>query len=166
MQNRTNIADFIEQVQAHQDIVHKVAFIYGRVPSDREDLAQEILLQLWRSYGSFDGRSAFSTWMYRVALNTAITFRRKQKPQADESPELAVDPTQLVQAEFSDDLKTLYRAIARLSAIEKAIIMQWLDERSYQEIADTVGISVKNVSVRLVRIRKRLAQLITEAEQS
>lgn len=166
MQNRKHIAEFVDQVQAHQDIIHKVAFIYGRVPADREDLAQEVLLQLWRSYGSFNGRSAFSTWMYRVALNTAITFRRKQKPQIDESSEPSMDATQLAQAEFSDDLKTLYRAIARLSAIEKAIIMQWLDERSYEEIADTVGISVKNVSVRLVRIRKRLAQLITEAEQT
>ncbi|MEE4218303.1 MAG: RNA polymerase sigma factor [Xanthomonadales bacterium] len=166
MQNRKHIAEFTDRVQAHQDIIHKVAFIYGRVPADREDLAQEILLQLWRSYGSFNGRSAFSTWMYRVALNTAITFRRKQRPRVDEAPEPSVDAIQPLQAELSDALKTLYRAIARLSAIEKAVIMQWLDERSYEEIADTVGISVKNVSVRLVRIRKRLAQLITEAEQT
>ena len=166
MQDRRHIDEFVELVQTHQDIIHKVGFVYGRVPADRDDLAQEILLQLWRSYGSFDGRSAFSTWMYRVALNTAISFRRKQKPTSNEAAEPWAEATQFAQAELSDDLKTLYRAIARLSPVEKAIIMQWLDERSYEEIADTVGISVKNVSVRLVRIRERLARLIKEAEQS
>jgi RNA polymerase sigma-70 factor (ECF subfamily) len=166
MQDRRHIDEFVELVQAHQDIIHKVGFVYGRVPADRDDLAQEILLQLWRSYRSFDGRSAFSTWMYRVALNTAISFRRKQKPTSNEPAEPWAEATQFAQAELSDDLKTLYRAIARLSPVEKAIIMQWLDERSYEEIADTVGISVKNVSVRLVRIRERLARLIKEAEQS
>lgn len=166
MQQAKDITAFLEQVQAHQGIIHKTCFVYGRQTADREDLAQEILLQLWRSYGAFDGRSAFSTWMYRVALNTAITFRRRQKPPAEAAAEPWADGAQLAQAELSDDLKVLYRAIARLSPIEKAIIMQWLDERSYEEIADTVGISVKNVSVRLVRIRKRLARLIREAEQS
>lgn len=161
-----NSAEFLERVQAHQDIIYKVGFVYGHSPADRDDLAQEILLQLWRSFPAFDGRAAFSTWMYRVALNTAISFRRKLRPRAEVSPEAWVEGTQLANAEFSDDLKILYRTIARLSAIEKAIIMQWLDERSYEEIADTVGISVNNVSVRLVRIRKRLAQLIMEAEQT
>lgn len=165
MQDKNTSTEFLEQVRAHQDIIHKVSFIYGRIAADRDDLVQEILLQLWRSYPSFDGLAAFSTWMYRVALNTAITFRRKQKPQADEPPEPWVEGAQLAQAELSDDLKTLYRAIARLSDVEKAVIMLWLDERSYEEIADTMGISVKNVSVRLVRIRKRLAQLIMETEQ-
>ena len=166
MQAKRDIAEFMERVQAHQDIIHKVGFVYGRVPADREDLTQEILLQLWRSFDSFDGRSGFPTWMYRVALNTAITFRRRQKPPSQEQAEPRIEGTQLAQAEFSEDLETLYRAIARLSAVEKAIIMQWLDERSYREIADTLGISVKNVSVRLVRIRERLARLIREAEQS
>jgi len=165
MQERKNTAEFLERVQAHQDIIHKVCFVFGRVPADRDDLAQEVLLQLWRSYPAFDERAAFSTWMYRVALNTAITFRRKLKTHAEDAPEPWVDGAQLACAELSDDLKTLYLAIGRLSAVEKAIIMQWLDERSYENIADTVGISVKNVSVRLVRIRKRLAQLIMEAKQ-
>lgn len=166
MQDTIANTEFLERVTAHQDIVHKVCFVYGAVPADRDDLRQEILLQLWRSFGSFDGRSAFSTWMYRVALNTALTFRRKQKPAAQEEAEAWAEAPQLAMAQFSEELKVLYRAIARLSAVEKAIIMQWLDERSYEEIADTMGISVKNVSVRLVRIRERLTRLIREAEQS
>ncbi len=165
MQSADNSRDFIRQVRSHQDILHKVCFVYGRVPADRDDLAQDILLQLWKSYGSFDGRSSFSTWMYRVALNTAITFRRKHKRPAQARPELAAEGTQLASIELSDDLGALYRAIAQLSDIEKAIIMQWLDERSYRDIADTVGISEKNVSVRLVRIRERLARLVRETER-
>jgi RNA polymerase sigma-70 factor (ECF subfamily) len=165
MQHDKDINEFLSRVEAHQGIVHKVSFVYGKSFADREDLAQEILLQLWKSFESFDGRSGFSTWMYRVALNTAITFKRKRKQPLPDPQEAWVLGEQLEQAELSDDLRTLYRAIARLSAVEKAIIMQWLDERSYQEIADTMGMSVANVSVRLVRIRARLAQLINMAEQ-
>ena len=165
MQSADNSSEFIQRVRSHQDILHKVCFVYGRVPADRDDLAQDILLQLWKSYGSFDGRSSFSTWMYRVALNTAITFRRKHKRPAQARPELAAEGTQLASIELTDDLGALYRAIAQLSDIEKAIIMQWLDERSYRDIADTVGISEKNVSVRLVRIRERLARLVRETER-
>lgn len=165
MQNETNSSEFISRVRPHQDIIHKVCFVYGRVAADRDDLAQDILLQLWKSFGSFDGRSSFSTWMYRVALNTAITFRRRQKSPVQDYPEPWAESTQLAELELSADLKTLYRAIAQLSDIEKAIIMQWLDERSYRDIADTVGISEKNVGVRLVRIRERLARLVREKEQ-
>jgi RNA polymerase sigma-70 factor (ECF subfamily) len=165
MQANPGTKTFLERIETHQDIVHKVSFIYSRVPADREDLRQEILLQLWKSRDSFTERSAFSTWMYRVALNTAITFRRKQKP----APEIVDEPwdygTQQEDAELSHGLQVLYRAIARLSAVEKAIIMQWLDERSYEDIANTMGMTVKNVSVRLVRIRTRLGKLIQEAEQ-
>jgi RNA polymerase sigma-70 factor (ECF subfamily) len=165
MQDDTNLALFLRRVEKHQSIIHKVCFMYGRQPADREDLAQEILLQLWKSFASFDGRSVFSTWMYRVALNTAITFRKKLKSLPEGGDEAWQPGTQYEEAELSDDLKTLYRAIARLTAVEKAIVMQWLDERSYEEIADTMGMSVTNVSVRLVRIRKQLTRLITEAEQ-
>ena len=134
--------------------------------SDREDLRQDILLQLWKSYASFDGRSEPSTWMYRVALNTAISFRRKRRPgqqRLDDAPEHSANTQR---PEQSAELHGLHRAIARLSPVEKAIIMQWLDERTYEQIADTMGMSVKNVSVRLVRIKSRLAQMFKEADQS
>lgn len=159
MQNRPDKAAFLAQVEAHQGIVHKVSFVYGRTPADRDDLAQEILLQLWKSFATFDGRSGFPTWMYRVALNTAITFRRRQRPTSDGAVEPWVAGTQLEQAALSEELGTLHAAIAQLSPVDKAIVMQWLDERSYEEIADTMGMTVKNVSVKLVRIKKRLARL-------
>lgn len=159
MQNRPDKAAFLAQVEAHQGIVHKVSFVYGRTPADRDDLAQEILLQLWKSFATFDGRSGFPTWMYRVALNTAITFRRRQRPAADNTGEPWVSGDQLEQAALSEELGLLHAAIAHLSPVDKAIVMQWLDERSYEEIADTMGMTVKNVSVKLVRIKKRLARL-------
>jgi RNA polymerase sigma-70 factor (ECF subfamily) len=165
MQNNPDKTAFLEQVKSHQGIVHKVAFVYGHTAADREDLAQEILLQLWKSFGSFDGRARFPTWMYRVALNTAITFRRRHRPSLPVTSEPAVAGVQLEQIALSEELRVLHTAIARLGPVDKAIVMQWLDERRYEEIADTMGMTVKNVSVRLVRIRERLAGWISEASK-
>jgi len=158
MPNNRDKNDFLEQVEKHQGIVHKVCFVYGRTPADREDLKQEIMLHLWKSYSSFAGRSGFSTWMYRVALNTAISFKRKVTASGQSQTEQLRADSLGQQPEYRDDLRDLRRMIAGLNDIEKAIIMQWLDERSYEEIADTMGMSVKNISVRLVRIKTRLAE--------
>lgn len=165
MQSTPEKTAFLEQVNSHQGILHKVAFVYGRTAADREDLTQEILLQLWKSYDSFDGRARFPTWMYRVALNTAITFRKRQRPSVEARAEPSVGGTQLEQASLSEELRVLHAAIARLGPVDKAIVLQWLDERRYEEIADTMGMTVKNVSVRLVRVRERLARWIREAEK-
>ncbi|MEJ2385623.1 MAG: RNA polymerase sigma factor [Xanthomonadales bacterium] len=165
--NTTDVQDraaFLEGIGAHRNIIHKVGWVYGRDAADREDLEQEILLQLWRSRGSFDGKAAFSTWMYRVALNTAITFRRRLRPTEPLDREPHIPGQQAEQAMLAEELRELYGAIARLSAVEKALILMWLDERSYEEIAATLGISVKNVSVRLVRTRAKLARMIGDTE--
>lgn len=156
---------FVDRIDAHRNIIHKVGWVYGRDAADREDLEQEILLQLWKSRDAFSGNSAFSTWMYRVALNTAITFRRRQRPTEPLAREPQIPARQAERAEFAEELRQLYGAIAQLSAIEKALILLWLDERSYEEIADTLGIGVKNVSVRLVRIRAKLARMIGDTEE-
>jgi RNA polymerase sigma-70 factor, ECF subfamily len=155
---------FIDRINAHRNIIHKVGWVYGHNADDREDLEQDILLQLWRSRASFDDRAAFSTWMYRVALNTAITFRRRQRPTEPLDREPQIPARQAEQAQHAEELRQLYGAIAKLGAIEKALILLWLDERSYEEIAETLGISSKNVSVRLVRIRAKLARLIGDTE--
>jgi RNA polymerase sigma-70 factor (ECF subfamily) len=157
---------FLDRVRAHGGIIHKVGFVYGRDTADREDLEQEILLQLWKSRAAFDGQSSFATWMYRVALNTAITFRRHQRPLWPMLHEPRVPGRQAERAERDEDLHILYAAIARLNAVEKAVVLLWLEERSYEEIADTVGITVKNVSVRLTRIRAKLARMIGATEES
>ncbi len=143
--------------------MHKISFIYANTSLIREDLYQEITLQLWKSYPSFRNESAFSTWMYKVALNTAISFTKKtflpeNGPKDEPSYEMEDD------TEYSEKVRTLYKAISRLKKVEKAIILLWLEERSYDEIAATIGISVKNVSVKLVRIKEKLSDMIKSME--
>ena len=140
--------------------MHKICLVYADTKADREDLYQEMILQLWKSYSSFQEKSRFSTWMYRVALNTAITTTKKAtlfKSQRRTSP-VAYELEESM--DYSEDVRILYRAISQLNKVEKAIILLWLEEKSYQEIAQSIGMSVKNVSVKLVRIKNKLAKLI------
>ena len=155
---------FLELIHRHQSILHKICFAYCNNRSDREDLQQEIVLQLWKSYPSFRGNSLFSTWMYRVALNTAINLTSKPGILTDSNKanELAYDPGD--DYELSEEIRILHKAIARLKKIEKAIILLWLEEYSYEEIAETIGITTKNVSVRIVRVKNRLAEIIEKLQ--
>jgi len=155
---------FLELIHRHQSIIHKICFIYAKNSSDREDLQQEIILQLWKSYSSFKGDAAFSTWMYRVALNTAINQTRRPGLLVDSTstPDVPYDPSDSYH--LSEEIQILYRAISRLKKIEKAIILLWLEERSYEEIAASIGITVKNVSVKLVRAKEKLAEIITKLQ--
>jgi len=160
VQNQREIEKvFVKQIQKHQGILHKICFVYSNNTADKEDLYQEIVLQLWKSYSSFRKEAKFSTWMYRVALNTAITLNKKAskfKTKVLISDDYTVEQVD----DYSEDIKILYRAISKLSKIEKAIILLWLEEKTYSEIAEIVGISEKNVSVKLVRSKKKLAKLI------
>ena len=155
---------FLELIHKHQSIIHKICFVYSKNRPDREDLQQEIILQLWKSYPSFQENSAFSTWMYRVALNTAINQTRRPRLLIDtsSSPEIPYDPSDSYK--LSEEIQILYRAISKLKKVEKAIILLWLEEKSYEEIAEAIGITVKNVSVRLVRIRTRLSEIIQKIQ--
>ena len=150
MTHERTTGDSLELVHRHQSIIHKICFIYSENTSDREDLQQEIILQLWKSFSSFQGNAAFSTWMYRVALNTAINKTRRPGLLIDRSssPDLPYDPSDSYQ----------------LKKVEKAIILLWLEEKSYEEISEAIGITVKNVSVKLVRIRIRLAEIINKLQ--
>jgi RNA polymerase sigma-70 factor (ECF subfamily) len=163
VQNQREIEkEFIGQIQKHQGILHKICFVYSNSNSDKEDLYQEIVLQLWKSYPSFRQEAKFSTWMYRVALNTAITLTKKatlfEKNKALINDEYFIEGN----IDYSEDIKILYKAISKLSKIEKAVVLLWLEEKTYNEIARIVGISEKNVSVKLVRIKKKLAKIIKE----
>jgi RNA polymerase sigma-70 factor (ECF subfamily) len=160
VQNQSEIEkEFIGQIQNHQGILHKICFVYSNYYADKEDLYQEIVLQLWKSYPSFRKESKFSTWMYRVALNTAITLNKKAS-KFKNRVQISNDYTVEQVDDFSEDIKILYKAISKLSKIEKAIILLWLEEKIYSEIAQIVGISEKNVSVKLVRSKKKLAKII------
>lgn len=165
---KTRKKDFSELIEQHQGIIHKITLVYANHQADREDLFQEICLQLWRAYPKFRGESKFSTWMYRVALNTAISMVRKN--QRRPVFETLHGNEKLVEEESNEaeQLKLLYRGIAQLNHIDKAIILLWLEDKSYEEIAEVLGTSKGNIGVKLVRIRKKLEEwvLITEKQES
>lgn len=150
-------AEFLEHIERHQGIIHKVCRMYTRRTTDREDLFQEILLQLWHGYPRYDSDLPFATWMYRVALNTAITYfrRRRRRPifrmlTAKEESLAEHSPTK------EEDL---YEAISHLDKIDKAIILLQLDNHSYQEIAEIMQVSPSNVGVRINRIKRKLKHI-------
>ena len=146
---------FIHSITEHQSIIHKVCRLYRDTPEDREDLFQEIVYQLWKSFSSFQGRSSVATWMYRIALSTAmVKYRKKALPRAMplDNVEIAASPTTATHPKQDD----LYRAIATLSAAEKAIIALYLDDYRYEEIAEITGISANYVGVKLNRIKQKL----------
>ena len=164
MNEKLKETEFLQVIQKHQSIIHKICFLYCKNNSDKEDMYQEIILQLWKSFSSFKGQAAFSTWMYRVALNTAITMTKKLNLFVDTN-KVSVVPYEIDNSiEFSEDVKILYKAISQLNRIEKGIILLWLEERSYEEIAATIGITVKNVSVKLVRIKSKLGEIIKKIQ--
>ena len=151
--------EFISLLNQHQKIVYKVCNLYMDMHSDREDLFQEITLQAWKAYGSFRGEAKFSTWLYRVALNTAITFFRKEKKRP------AIYSTDLLpeQADNNDDpveeqVKAMYAAIGELSRIDKAIVMLYLEDYGYIEIGEMMGITANNVAVKMSRIKTKLKE--------
>jgi len=144
-----------QQLNQNAGIARKVGRIYFPDADDREDALQEMMYQLWKSYPRFDRRSKFSTWMYSVCLNTALTYRRRLKNKkteplssthhaiADQSPE-----------NHEESIAMLFDAVSELSSLNKAIVLLYLEDMSYEEIAAVTGLSRSNVSVRLVRIKK------------
>jgi RNA polymerase sigma factor (sigma-70 family) len=153
-------SEFIELINQNLGIAHKVGRIY--FPDDeREDVLQEMMYQLWRSYPRFDGRSKFSTWMYRVCLNTAFTYKRKNKAKKNESLSLVHEHIADHPGNPGDEnqeaaITLLLGAIEGLSSLNKAIVLLYMENMSYEEIASVMGLSRSNVSVRLVRIKKEL----------
>ncbi len=160
--------EFLEIIQKNQGIIHKVCNIYCDVQEDRNDLFQEIVAQLWKSYPSFRKESKFSTWMYRVALNTAITSFKKTKRRPDQN-QLTSDNFQIVDegynTETEDNIKQLHRAVAQLTGIEKSIVLLYFENKKYEEIAEITGITQNYVRVKMNRIKKKLKKLMTEEEE-
>lgn len=155
--------EFIELIKNHQGILHKICNVYFIRNPYKEDYYQEILIRLWKSYPSFRNQSAFSTWLYRVALNTAIDLIRKENLQPVH--------TELSQIEYnipdhehnidSEKKETLYQAIGQLSDVEKAIIILYLEDYSYKEISEIIGISESNTGVKISRIKNQLIKILT-----
>ncbi len=151
--------EFTHIINQHQGIIHKVCRIYRDTPEDREDLFQEILYQLWKSWPSFRGEAQASTWMYKIALSTAIARYRKPSVSQNTTPFTKQEYETQQQAEHPDKEK-LYRAISLLNDGDKAIITLYLDDYSYEEMAEIIGISVNYVGVKINRIKEKLSQLL------
>ncbi|UII26482.1 sigma-70 family RNA polymerase sigma factor [Fulvivirga maritima] len=149
--------DFLQLIDLHQKIIHKVCHIYTHDREDYDDLFQEIMLQLWKGYPNFKGNAKITTWMYRVSLYTAISIFKKKKNRKEVREQPAQEP-----GESTDhyEFENLNMAISQLSDPEKALIVLYLEEKSYQEIAEIIELSVTNVGVKLNRIKKKLKDIL------
>lgn len=151
-------AQFLQIIQEHQRIIHKICLLYRNSKEDQEDLFQEIVFQLWKSFGKFRGDSKVSSWMYRIALNTALATFRKKKASLEFRASLPDQhqPTK----EMSEHEQLLFLAIKQLSDSDKALVSLYLEDFSYREIAEISGLTESNVGVKLNRIKKKLKHIL------
>lgn len=153
----SNEKEFSRMVREHKTTIYTVCYMFSKDNDEINDLFQEILVNLWKGFASFQGRSDMRTWVYRVALNTCITIDRKKKRRRDKEARVELDIN--LYDDKDDDVKQvkkLYERINRLGIFDRAIVLLWLEGLPYDEIGQIVGISSKNVSVKLVRIREQL----------
>jgi len=155
--------EFMDHIIRNEDMVYKICNIYSSSFEERQDLRQEIIYQLWRSFPSYRGESKFQTWMFRVSLNTAIYFNKKKNPVTSDISNVEVEEDDGWK-ELEEQLRILYLAIRTLNEIDRAIIFLYLEKHSYEKIGEITGISTKNVSVRIVRIKEKLRQIIKKEE--
>ena len=154
---------FVADLEKHQNIIHKVCRTYTNNEAAHKDLFQEITIQLWKAYPKFRGDSKFSTWMYRVAFNTAISLYRKSKKSIDTGP-IYDNLKELEYQDYNDEkdrqIDMLYKAIHQLNDIEKALALLYLEDKSYKEISRTLGISEINARVKMNRTKSKLKKLL------
>ena len=155
-----NQNEFVTLIEKHQNLIHKICRLYTKSDVEHKDLFQEITIQLWKAYPNFRGDSKFSTWMYRVGINTAITLYRKSKRriQSFSFEEIAYKVPQSESYDDTEDkqLKSIYNAVKALNDIDKAVIFLYLENKSYKEISDTIGITEVNARVKMNRIKNKL----------
>lgn len=156
---------FVIQLKENQRIIHKICRIYGNDTNEHQDLFQEIVIQLWKSYPNFRGDAKFSTWAYRIGLNTAMALFKKKKRIEFTSVEIEtlqhIDLQDWVIEE--EKLKKMYNAIHILNDVEKALIMMYLDDKDYEEISAILGISEGNARVKMNRAKNKLKSIINKS---
>lgn len=159
-QNKTDL--FMDVLENYKGIIYKVANSYCKLPEERKDLVQEIIFQLWRSFERFNIEYKYSTWIYRIALNVAISFYRKEqrRPRGSDwsAGEIFNIPEMGDEQEKERDLNILQQFIAELKEIDKAIMLLYLEEKKYREIGEILGYSETNVATRIGRIKSALKQ--------
>jgi len=153
MSNQIN-NEYVSLIQENEGIIHKVIGLYVDNAEDKKDLFQEILLQAWKSYQNFKGQSKFSTWLYKVALNTALTFHKKESRQKDLVNQEGVHITD--HHEQKENHEMLYTLIKRLNEVDRMLITLHLDGYKNPEIADIAGVTTNHVNVKIHRIKSKL----------
>ena len=154
---------FVQQLKTNQNIIHKICRLYTNGDDAHKDLFQEITIQLWKAFPKFRGDSKFSTWAYRVALNTAITLYRKSTrtvQTVDYEKHQFFISQEDYNYEEEEQLKLMYQAVYQLNDIEKALIFMYLEDKDYTEISETLGISEVNARVKMNRIKGKLKKIL------
>jgi RNA polymerase sigma factor (sigma-70 family) len=152
--------EFVALIKQHQAMVHKICYLYRDSKEDREDMFQEITFQLWKAWPQFKGDSKVTTWMYRIALNTAIATFRKKRPELEYPDTLPDMAEELQNEELAYRQAQLFAALKQLDDSEKAIITLYFEEMSYRQIAEVLGISENNVGVKINRIKTKIQKII------
>jgi len=157
--------EFVGWIQENEAIIFKITTIYTNNGENQKDLYQEIVYQLWKSFDSFQNRSKVSTWIYRVALNTAITRKKKEKRSASTLPieQIVLDHTNMEQDVEQERLQIMYAHIRQLNELEKGIILLFLEGKSHEEIANIIGLSKTNIGTKISRIKQKLKKSIIAA---
>jgi len=154
---------YINSILPHAPIIIKICRAYTDTQEDFEDYYQEVCLQIWKSRNNFEGSSEWSTWIYRLSLNVCLTLikqkkRRVKTPMVPEFVQAEDESSEALEREAA--LEDLYKAIRQLSEIDRAVILLYLEEKSYQEIASIIGSNANNIGVRIKRIKERLRKLL------
>ena len=153
---------FLSVIDNHKGILYKVANNYGKNSEDRKDLIQEIIYQLWKAFDNYNPQFQYSTWIYRISLNTAISFYRKERTitqnKVDIDDSLLVVSDILFNQEMEDNFNLLQQFIYELKEMDKAIMLLYLEQKSHKEIAEIIGISESNVGTKVSRIKLLLSQ--------
>ena len=154
--------EFIQHIKDNEGILYKVTSVYSKNKEDQKDLYQDIVYQSWKSYESFKGNSKISTWIYRIALNTAISHLKKEKRKGNQISidTILLNKMEQIDTELEDQITLLYSLIKKLNVIEKGIIILYLEGKSYDEISIITGFTVTNIGSRLSRIKKKLKSQI------
>jgi RNA polymerase sigma-70 factor (ECF subfamily) len=155
-EKRESDAQFLEMIRRNEGIIFKVTSFYADKEHPIGDLYQEVVLNLWKGFPSFRGESKYSTWIYRIALNTCVSFYRRSKRDIS-YVDISMDIPDT--ADNNEQIQELYLLINRLGKIERALVLLYLDDKPYKEIAEITGLSVTNVATKLSRIKDKLKQM-------
>ncbi|MGB4205572.1 MAG: sigma-70 family RNA polymerase sigma factor [Bacteroidales bacterium] len=157
-----NKDNFISVVKENQNLIFKICNSYCSNYEDRKDLQQDIIIQLWNSFSKFDGRVKISTWIYRIALNTAISFYRKDRKRKEKTVGIDASVISLPDSgpgfEQDERISLLYKYLERLNEMDKALILLVLEDKSYRDMAEILGITETNVATKISRIKKRIKE--------